>query len=113
MKEDNQNLNGMPLPLLMDRAHKETLSQVRIIMERYQMPAFLYNYILSDILQIINEAAIKEKEEAEQYWIRKQNEAAIKEKEEAEQYWIRKQTETDEKMEVDDIPDKEQCKTDA
>ena len=94
MKEDNQNLNGMPLPLLMDRANKETLSQVRIIMERYQMPAFLYNYILSGILQIINEAAIKEKEEAEQYW-------------------TRKQTETDEKMEVDDIPEKEQCKTNA
>ena len=94
MKEDNQNLNGMPLPLLMDRAHNETLSQVRNIMEKYQMPAFLYNYILSGILHIINEAAIKEKEEAEQYW-------------------IRKQTETDEKMEVDDIPEKEQCKTNA
>lgn len=72
--ENNQNLNGMPLPLLMDRAKNETLNQVRNIMAKYQMPAFLYSSILSEILRAIDEAAMKEKEEAEQYWIRKQAE---------------------------------------
>lgn len=72
--ENNQNLNGMPLPLLMDRAKNETLNQVRSIMSKYQMPAFLYSSILSEILRAIDEAAMKEKEEAEQYWIRKQSE---------------------------------------
>lgn len=74
MKEDKQSLSGMPLPLLMDGARNETLTQVRSIMTKYQMPAFLYSGILSEILRAINEAAMKEKEEAEQYWVRKQAE---------------------------------------
>lgn len=72
--EENQNLSGMPLPLLMDRARKETMAQVRNIMERYQMPAFLYTTILAEVSRMVDETAVKEKEEAEQYWLRKQAE---------------------------------------
>lgn len=74
MEENDQSLNGMPLPLLMDRARNETLAQIRNIMAKYQMPAFLYSNILSGILRAVDDAAVKEKEEAEQYWARKQAE---------------------------------------
>ena len=74
MEEDKQSLNGMPLPLLIDRARNETLMQVQNIMGKYQMPAFLYTSILSEILHAITDVAVKEKKEAEQYWARKQAE---------------------------------------
>lgn len=77
--EENQNLNGMPLPLLMERARKETAAQARNIMAKYQMPAFLYTTILAEVLRIVDETAVKEKEEAEQYWLRKQNEISLSE----------------------------------
>lgn len=72
--EENESLNGMPLPLLMERARKETMAQVRNIMARYQMPAFLYTTILIETSRMVEETAAKEKEEAEQYWLRKQAE---------------------------------------
>ena len=80
MEENTQNLNGMPLPLLMDRARNETLTQVQNIMAKYQMPAFLYSNILYGILHVVNDAAVKAKEEAEQYWARKQAETGEKNK---------------------------------
>lgn len=80
MEENNQSLNGMPLHLLMDRARNETLAQIRNIMAKYQMPAFLYSNILFGILRAVDDAAVKEKEEAEQYWARKQAETGEKNK---------------------------------